>query len=72
MADLAYCLTNLLFFDFPLLYYHYTNLRSSIIFYLSSGEIYLSLGTSLSCSSATVSELFCHEFLEAFLILLEI
>ena len=37
-----YCLTNLLFFYIPLLYY-YINLRSSIIFCLFSGDIYLSL-----------------------------
>ena len=68
MVDLAYCLTNLLFFDIPLLYC-YVNLRSSIIFYLSSGDIYLSLGISLSCSFATVSELFCSKFFETFVIL---
>ena len=41
-VDLVYCLTNLLFFYIPLLYY-YINLRSSIIFCLFSGDIYLSL-----------------------------
>ena len=40
-------LTNLLFFDNPL--YFYINLRSSIISSLSSGDIYLFLGISLSC-----------------------
>ena len=60
MVDLVYYLTNLLVFDGPLLYY-YINLRSSIIFCLSSGDIYLSLGTSLSCSIVTVFELFCGE-----------
>ena len=39
-------LTNLLFFDIPLLYY-YINLNSSIIFCLSCGDIYLSFGISL-------------------------
>ena len=55
---LVYYLTNLLFFDIPLLCY-YINLRLSIIFCLSSGDIYLSLCISLSCSFVTVSELFC-------------
>ena len=39
-------LTNLLFFDIPLLYY-YINLNSSIFFCLSCGDIYLSFGISL-------------------------
>ena len=39
-----YCLTNLLFFDIPLLYY--VNLNSSIICCLFSGDIYLSFGFS--------------------------
>ena len=34
------CLTSLLFFDIPLLYC-YTNLNSSIIYCLSSGDMYL-------------------------------
>ena len=46
MVDLIYCLTNLLFFDIPLLYYTYLN--SSIILYLFSGDIYFSLGVSIS------------------------
>ena len=66
MAHLVYCLTSLLFFDIPLLYY-YINLRSSIIFFLSSGDIYLPLCTSLSFSFVIVSELF-----ETFVILLAI
>ena len=48
MVNLVHCLTNLLFFDIPLLC-NYINLRSSIIFCLSSADIYLSLGISLSC-----------------------
>ena len=45
MVYLMCChLTNSRFFDIPLLYY--ANLNSSIIFCLSSGEIYLSLVTS--------------------------
>ena len=51
------------FFDIPLLYC-YINLRSSIIFCLSSGNIYVSLGISLSCSLITISELFCCEVFE--------
>ena len=62
---------NLLFFDIPSLYY-YVNFRSSIIFYLSSGDIYFSLGISLSCSCVIVTELLCGELLETFIILLTI
>ena len=47
LVDLVYCITNLLIFDIPLLYY-YINLRLSITFCLSSGDIYLSLGISSS------------------------
>ena len=76
MVDLAYYLKNWLFlshyyFWCPiaiLLYY----LRSSIIFCFSSGDIYLSLGISLSCSFVTFSELFCGKPLETFVILLAI
>ena len=68
MVDLAYYLTNLLFVDIPLLYY-YINLRSSRIFCLSSGDIYLSLDISLSCSFVIISELFCGELLETLVIL---
>ena len=50
-----YCLANLLFFDIPGLYY-YTNLKSSIICYLSSGDIYLSFGISIS----PLASLFCE------------
>ena len=46
---MVYYLTNFSFFGITLLYY-YANLRSSIIFYLSSGDLYLSLDISLSCS----------------------
>ena len=62
------CLTNLLLFDVPLLYY-YINLKSSIIFCLSSGDLYLCLGISLSCSVVTVSELFYRKFFKSFVIL---
>ena len=71
MVDLVYYLTNLSFFDIPLLYC-YINLRSSIIFYLSSEDIYISIGISFSCSFVIVSELFGGEILESFVILLAI
>ena len=63
LVDLLYCLKSLLFFDIPLLHY-YIYPRSSIIFCLSSGDIYLSLVISLLCSFVTVSELifFCKAF----------
>ena len=54
MVDLMHCLTNLLFFDIPLLCY-YTNLNSSIICCLFSGDINLSFGFSISFfASATL------------------
>ena len=59
MADLMRYLSNLLFFGIPLLYY--INLNSSIIFCISFGEIYLSLGVSLLTS-------FC-DFCDALVIL---
>ena len=55
MVDLVYYLTNLLFFEILLLYYH-IDLESSITFSLSSGDIHLSLGIYFSCSFATVSD----------------
>ena len=54
-----------LYIYIPLLYY-YINLRSSIIFCLSSGDVYLPLDTSLSCSFVTVFELFWCEVFEIF------
>ena len=71
MVNLLDYLTNLLFFDIPLLYY-YINLISSIIFCLSTEDIYLTLRIFLSCLFVIVSELFYHELLAAFLILLAI
>ena len=68
---LAYCLRNLLFFDISLLYYC-INLRSSIIFCLSFGDITLCLGFYLSCSVVSISELFCCEFFKTLEILLVI
>ena len=47
MVDLICCLLTLLFFDISLLYY-YTNLNSSIICCLFSGDIYLSFGIFIS------------------------
>ena len=71
MIDLAYYLTNLLFFGVALLYY-YINLRSSIISSIFL-EIFLSLGIFLanpiySVSFFTRPELFCGIF-ETFVIL---
>ena len=57
-----------MFFGITLLYY-YINLISSIIFCLSSGNMHLFLGFSWSCSFVIVSELFCGELLETFVIL---
>ena len=61
----------LLFFDIPLLCYC-INLRSLIMFCLSSGDIHLYLGISLSFSFVVVSELFSGELLETFVMLLVI
>ena len=58
-------LTNLLFFDSPLLYY-YINLSSSIIFCLF-GEIYISSSMKFhSGSFSTVSKLFCVDATETY------
>ena len=56
-----------------LLLYCYINIRSSIVFCLSSGNTYLFLGISLSnpvffLSLLNVSEIFCGELLETFVI----
>ena len=63
MVNLILCLTNLLFFGIPLLYY-YTNLNSSIIFCLSSGDMYLFLGVALSKSTSV--SLFCNSLADFF------
>ena len=63
MVDLMHCLTNSLFFDTPLLYY-YTNLNSSIICFLFSGDMYLSFGDF----DSSLSLLFL-DFLETLVIL---
>ena len=66
MIDSVYCLTSLFFFDIPFLYF-YINFRSSIIFCLFSGDIYLSFGISVSHS--TLSDVFYGEFIETSVIL---
>ena len=68
MDDLVYYLKHLLFFDI-LLFYYYINLRSSIMICLFSGDIYLSSGIFLSGSFVTVSDLFCFEVFETFVVL---
>ena len=64
MVDLMHCLTNSLFFGIPLLYY-YTSLNSSIIFCLSSGDMYLFLGVVISTSFSFVSS-FGNSFVDFF------
>ena len=56
--------TNLFIFDIPLLYY-YTNLNSSIIYCLFSGDIYLSFGISISFCECNSFE----DFFERFVVL---
>ena len=56
-------LTNLLFFDIPLLHC-YTNLNSSIICCLSSGDMYHFLGVTLFTS--TSDSLFCNSLADFF------
>ena len=68
MVDLVYYLINLLFFDIPILYC-YINLRSLIIFWPYSRDIYVSSGISSLCSFVTVSKLFCDELFKKFLVL---
>ena len=65
MVDLVYCLTNLLFFGIPLLYYYIT-LRSSVTLSFSSGDIDLSTGIFLFCPFVTVSEWSCCKVFETF------
>ena len=61
MVDLMHCLTNLLFFDIPLLYC-YTSLNSSIICCLSSGDMCLLFGTSISLLTSSFYECFAEDF----------
>ena len=49
--------------------YFCINCRSSITLCFCSGDIYLSLGISLSSSFVTVSELLCSEFFEILVII---
>ena len=67
MVDFMYRLTSLLFFEILLCY---INVRSSAIFSLFFGDIYLSLGIFVLLSTA--SKVFCGKFLKAFVILLTI
>ena len=62
MVHLVYYLTNLLFFDISRLYY-YIIVKSAIILCISSGDVYISLGISLSSSFVIVSELLGGELL---------
>ena len=62
MVHLVYYLTNLLFFDISRLYY-YIIVKSATILCISSGDVYISLGISLSCSFVIVSELLGGELL---------
>ena len=58
-------------FFFFLIFHFYTfisNIRLPVIFCICSGDIYLSLGISLSFSFVIVSELFCSGFVETFVI----
>ena len=67
MVDLMHCPANLLFFDVTLLYC-YTNLNSSIICCLFSGDVYLSFGTSISSLASMFYSSF-EEFWEISVIL---
>ena len=66
MVDWVNYLTNSLLFDIPWSYFYIT-LRTSIIFCIGSGNLFL--GISLSCSFVTVSQLFLGKILETFVIL---
>ena len=62
MAYLVHCLKNLLFSDIPLLYCN-INLNLSITCCLFSGDVYLSLGVSISSSFCVCNFSEC-DFLE--------
>ena len=68
MFDLVFYITNLLFFNIPLLYY-YIDFRSIIFFCLFSGDIYLSLGIYLSRLFVTLSILLFYKVFETFVVL---
>ena len=62
MVDLILrCLTNSPILDIPLLYC-YTNLNSSIICCLSSGDIYLFFGAPFGLALLASVSLFCNSF----------
>ena len=63
-----HCLTNLLFFDIPLLYC-YTNLNLSIICWLSSGEMYLFFRYIIRTGYACFFFILASEFFETLVIL---
>ena len=69
MDYLMYCITNLLLFDIPLLYY-YINLILSITFCLFSGDIYFFwhffYQIYFFVLRLTVSKLFCEDLLDTF------
>ena len=67
MVDLIHRLTNLLFFDIPLLYC-YTNLNSSTIC-LSSGDMCLLFGTSVLLFCNLFGDFFECNFVETLVIL---
>ena len=71
MVDSMSCLRDLLFFDIPLSYF-YTNLNSSIMCRLSSGDTYLFFGTSFGQTlptSISLSRCFDEDFLKTPVIL---
>ena len=68
MVDLACCLTNLLFFNISLLYC-YINLNLTIIFCLSSGDLYLFSGTSILLIASSFLERSSAEDFETLVIL---
>ena len=68
MVDLMHCLANLLLFDILLLYY-YTNLNSSIIYCLFSGDVCLSFGISILFLASAFCECISFEDFEALVIL---
>ena len=72
-----YCLKNVLFFGIALLHYHINLLDHQKFSVFFSGEVYLSLDNSISnpiffASLSTLSERFCGEALEAFVMILTI
>ena len=61
MADLTFCLTNLIF-QYSILFRIYANLNLSIICRIFSGDIYISFGIYISVLAS--SKLFCEGFFE--------